>query len=120
MPLYKCPPCPKCGSRLNRVVFMRRLDDGAQLRRRACETCDHRWYSLQPQEELVPSHLIRWQGKKPVIDTAPMPAQPTLAAKALDAFWSEEHNEESLSSEQRMRSAFQVVIDHIIPPSVVS
>jgi hypothetical protein len=120
MALHKCPACPNCESRLNSVVLVRRLEEGEHLRRRVCETCEHRWYSLQAQEQVVSSHLIRWQGKQPVLDREPVPVPPTIAAKALDAFWGEEHNEESLSSEQRMRSAFQVVVDHIIPPSVVS
>jgi hypothetical protein len=60
MPLIKSPPCPECSSRLNRVMMSRRLDDGAIVRRRVCEVCDHRWYSQQAAEVVVPSHQLFW------------------------------------------------------------
>lgn len=55
---YVVKHCPKCGSG-SRVVLTREVPEGA-VRRRACLQCDHRWYTLQPPEALLPNHRIEW------------------------------------------------------------
>jgi transcriptional regulator NrdR family protein len=64
MPLIKCPACPQCGGKLNKVVMSRRLDDGTIVRRRTCETCQHRWYSQQAAELVVAPTRLQWDGRR--------------------------------------------------------
>ena len=55
--------CPSCGTYNTRVVMTRSVDiDGyATIRRRACNRCDHRWYSGQGPESVV---KVDWEGSK--------------------------------------------------------
>jgi len=39
---------------------MTKQNDGIIYRRRYCKACDHRWYTLQPQEQFLPNHLVIW------------------------------------------------------------
>ena len=42
--------CPNCGNFSNYVVCTRRAKDGITHRRRHCNLCDHRWYTVQYPE----------------------------------------------------------------------
>ena len=52
-----------CGTYNTRVVMTRSVDiDGyATIRRRACNRCEHRWYSGQGPESVV---KVDWEGSK--------------------------------------------------------
>ena len=58
MAIKRCPPCPECGSKLSRVVLGKEGQGGEQLRRRHCEICDHRWYTIQPAEQEIPKSQV--------------------------------------------------------------
>ena len=58
MAIKRCPACPECRSRLSRVVLGKEAEDGGQLRRRHCEICDHRWYTIQPAEQEIPKSQV--------------------------------------------------------------
>jgi transcriptional regulator NrdR family protein len=60
MPLKRCPPCPCCGSQLSRVVLGKEAQGGEQVRRRHCEVCDHRWYTMQPGEQAISEFHLQW------------------------------------------------------------
>ena len=54
--------CPQCGSLVSRVILSRRAVVGKHVvRRRACNACTHRWYSIQPPEELVSKYQLVWK-----------------------------------------------------------
>ena len=55
--------CPECGSSRSSVVFTKDTEDGQRLRRRHCAHCEHRWYTLQAQEKLLPKWAITFNGK---------------------------------------------------------
>ena len=58
------PPCPECGSRRIHVVITRSSRDNRHiLRRRHCNSCDHRWYTLQDAERIVTSADFTWVGR---------------------------------------------------------
>jgi len=63
--------CPACGgsSKVNttRVVVG---TDGDRCRWRVCDDCDHRWYSWQAAEQLLPSCAVRWLASDVAIDAA--------------------------------------------------
>lgn len=52
--------CPSCGSRRIYVVSVTDTDTRDRLRRRHCRACDHRWWTLQPRERLIPAEIIAW------------------------------------------------------------
>ena len=61
---YAAFSCPKCRSPLTRV--MRTTADrttGEILRRRVCEECNHRWYTAQEPEYLIPTRQSFWTGR---------------------------------------------------------
>ena len=58
--LARCPECPKCGGRFNRVILRKPTLDGDFIRRRHCLDCDHRWYTLQTAETLIDGHTLQW------------------------------------------------------------
>jgi len=48
------PSCPCCGAWITRVVLTKRdADEKFQVRRRWCEFCDHRFYTVQANEVVV-------------------------------------------------------------------
>ena len=55
--------CPSCGTYNTRVVMTKSVDlNGyAKVRRRACNRCEHRWYSAQGPEQVV---KVQWEGSK--------------------------------------------------------
>lgn len=53
--------CPKCESARVRVVLTRPTRDYLHiLRRRHCQSCDHRWYTLQDAERQIASSDFTW------------------------------------------------------------
>jgi len=58
-------PCPKCREPLTKVVNVSSNDGGETLRQRKCPACEHKWFTLQEPEYLLPSNRITWVGKKP-------------------------------------------------------
>jgi hypothetical protein len=57
------PSCPNCGHPTTGVVTTARSGDGGFLRRRHCGQCDHRFYTAQVAEFVVPSHVFVWSGR---------------------------------------------------------
>ena len=53
-------PCPNCGSLITRVVNTTRSTDGKIVRRRWCKFCDHRYYTAQITERVVPDTSVEW------------------------------------------------------------
>ncbi|NBS68912.1 hypothetical protein EBT31_08335 [bacterium] len=52
--------CPECSCQRISVVTTAYADSGKIVRRRHCHGCDHRWYTLQGPEELLPAGTFRW------------------------------------------------------------
>jgi transcriptional regulator NrdR family protein len=52
--------CPKCGSVRVSVVMTTYSTDGRPVRRRYCNVCAHRWYTLQAHETLLDPGTFRW------------------------------------------------------------
>jgi transcriptional regulator NrdR family protein len=63
--MHKPPSqCPECGSRRTHVVVTRQSRDYLHtLRRRHCNSCDHRWYTLQDAERIVTGADFTWVGR---------------------------------------------------------
>ena len=55
--------CPECGSRRVRVVLTAYTDQQQKVRRRHCQACEHRWYTLQQPEEQISPHALHWGSK---------------------------------------------------------
>lgn len=45
--------CPNCSSYKTYVVLTRVVSDGRIIRRRKCNGCGHRWYTIQPPEQTI-------------------------------------------------------------------
>ena len=58
-------PCPKCREPLTQVVNVSSNDGGETLRQRKCPACEHKWFTLQEPEYLVPSNRVTWVRHKP-------------------------------------------------------
>ena len=58
--LARCPECPKCRSRFNRVILRKPTVDGDFIRRRQCLDCGHRWYTLQTAETPIEGDRLQW------------------------------------------------------------
>jgi hypothetical protein len=56
--------CPSCSSESTRVVTSRPTigEEGGRCRWRECRQCQHRWYTWQPSEVLLPSWAVSWFG----------------------------------------------------------
>lgn len=54
--------CPKCNCVRTKVVVVRYTDSAerVKVRRRKCNACDHRWYTFQGEEKILPTHAIHW------------------------------------------------------------
>jgi len=63
--------CPAC-SGPSRVSTTRPVigAEGGRCRWRVCVTCDHRWYSWQAPEQLLPSYAVRGLASDVAIDAA--------------------------------------------------
>jgi len=59
-------PCPKCGTLITKVILtMKDQRQTSFVRRRHCPTCDHRFYTAQTVEQIVPVQWVK-QGRKSV------------------------------------------------------
>jgi transcriptional regulator NrdR family protein len=58
-------PCPKCREPLTTVVNVSSDDGGPTLRQRKCPNCEHKWFTLQEPEYILPTDQVAWVGKKP-------------------------------------------------------
>ena len=38
--------------------------EGSLLRRRHCRACDHRWYTVQQQEQVICGSRIEWKNRR--------------------------------------------------------
>lgn len=57
--------CPKCKSRLTKVVLTRDTEDKAHIiRRRVCYQCDYRWYAMQAMEVIIEAERLTWHKKR--------------------------------------------------------
>ena len=52
--------CPDCNSTNVRVVVTSPTGDGTVVRRRKCLVCDHRWYTVQAPEQILPKQQVQW------------------------------------------------------------
>lgn len=50
--------CPVCKSSQLKVLLTRMSIEGLRIRRRKCESCNHRWYTMQPPEIELPSWKV--------------------------------------------------------------
>lgn len=56
--------CPECSSQNGRVILTRPTRDYLHiLRRRHCQSCDHRWYTLQDAERQIADDDFKWVGR---------------------------------------------------------
>jgi transcriptional regulator NrdR family protein len=58
-------PCPKCTSKITYVVSSGHDEEGRIVRRRSCNKCKHRWYTLQYPEIEISKYQLAWHNKKP-------------------------------------------------------
>lgn len=49
------------------VVHVTEQEDGRIVRRRKCAACDHRWYTAQEPEYLVPRCQVGYRDKRIVL-----------------------------------------------------
>ena len=56
--------CPECSSSRLHVVSTSACDDGRVVRWRQCLICDHRFYTIQQLEVLLPKEAFRWVERK--------------------------------------------------------
>ena len=56
--------CPACGCVRVKVVMTRIDPNGFKIRRRRCEKCDHRYYTIQGQETLISKYDLKWSGSR--------------------------------------------------------
>jgi len=52
--------CPECNSIRVRVVVTAPASNDSVVRRRKCLVCDHRWYTVQTPEQLLPQDQLQW------------------------------------------------------------
>ncbi len=65
----KGPPCPECNALITQVVTTARNEaESSIVRRRHCEFCGHRFYTVQPSEQIVDN--VMWRGRVPVVEAA--------------------------------------------------
>lgn len=66
--------CPACHGARVRVVMTADAADGI-VRRRSCQSCGHRWYTIQGHELILPPEALRWQHDVPVVIGRPFPGK---------------------------------------------
>jgi len=57
-------PCPKCRNPQSSVVLTRHTEHGESVRRRSCEECGHKWFTMQEPEFLLSRDAVRWSGNQ--------------------------------------------------------
>lgn len=56
--------CESCGSRRTVVVSTQQVPSAGIVRRRRCDGCGHRWYTLQQAEKVISPYSLVWAGTK--------------------------------------------------------
>ena len=56
--------CPECNSQRVYIVMTKPTQDSRTLRRRRCDDCEHRWYTLQQPEEVICGSRIEWRNRR--------------------------------------------------------
>ncbi len=60
-------PCPKCREQMTKVLHTGGGDGGEIIRQRLCPTCNHRWFTAQEPEYIIPPDTVGWDAlKKPM------------------------------------------------------
>lgn len=62
--------CPVCRHEVTIVVQSADQADGRIVRRRKCAACDHRWFTVQEPEYLVPASQVTYPSKRMVLRDA--------------------------------------------------
>ena len=57
--------CPVCRHEVTIVVQAADQPDGRIVRRRRCAACEHRWFTVQEPEYLVPRSQVKYQDMAP-------------------------------------------------------
>jgi transcriptional regulator NrdR family protein len=60
--------CPKCGHGITTVIQVCEQADGRIARRRKCASCDHRWFTAQEPEYVVPRDQVAYRMKRMVLE----------------------------------------------------
>lgn len=64
-------PCPQCTNKTTYVVFTNQDEHGIAVRRRACRSCSHKWYTYQQPEQDITKYELFWINKKPFLKVNP-------------------------------------------------
>lgn len=63
--------CPSCDSKSVRTLRPYRATNSDHIvRRRHCNECSHRWYSIQPPEQEIASYHLKWRRHHPELGHA--------------------------------------------------
>jgi transcriptional regulator NrdR family protein len=60
--------CPQCGGRNTHVVCTFHTEAEQLVRRRHCQFCDHRWYTVQSAEQPLSKYRIKWKPDKRIVE----------------------------------------------------
>ncbi len=58
---HQTQKCPDCNGLAARVVCTKTGEDGVVIRRRRCDICNHRWYTVQYPEAVVKGREVKWK-----------------------------------------------------------
>lgn len=82
--------CTTCGGTRSHVVHTTTTDCGTgRIRRRACLDCGTRWWTVQPQELVIPDQALAWKGRCPTLATSVATTLQPLFASLLA--WQQQH-----------------------------
>lgn len=82
--------CTVCGTARSHVVHTTTTDCGTgRIRRRHCLDCGNRWWTVQPQELVIPDHALAWTGRCPTLATSVAASLRPLFASLLA--WQQQH-----------------------------
>jgi len=56
--------CPNCHHPVSKVILTRTVDEVVKVRRRRCARCEHRWYTYQDGEKVLPDGAVQWVGRR--------------------------------------------------------
>lgn len=60
-------PCPKCREPYSKVLRSASEPGGEIVRFRLCPACEHRWYTAQEPEYIIPISRMKWLRTGPVV-----------------------------------------------------
>lgn len=52
--------CPQCDCTKTRVTYSKELESKDRLRKRQCNQCNHKWYTITPPEKIISKYELRW------------------------------------------------------------